>query len=187
MVPAEHEDPGTSSSPIQTRVCIDTASLAPAVVSCRALLGAESALECRAYARFDVAEPRRGTLVLLRADPLRHDPVASAPVERETVHASWEASSRRLRAWFERRTGSAHDADDLVHESSLRVQSKLAILRTVELGAARGWTSRASSPSRRAAPVVCGARALGPARAPRGLLRGRWRLSGPGGIPTVTS
>lgn len=52
--------------------------------------------------------------------------------ERETVEALWQASSRRLHGWFERRTGSAHDADDLVQETFLRVQAKLATLRAGE-------------------------------------------------------
>jgi RNA polymerase sigma-70 factor, ECF subfamily len=69
---------------------------------------------------------------VLRADLLRYDRRVSAPVERESVEALWEASSRRLRAWFERRTGSAHDADDLVQETFLRVQARLASLRDGE-------------------------------------------------------
>lgn len=56
----------------------------------------------------------------------------STPADRESVQALWEESSRRLHAWFERRTGSPHDADDLVQETFLRVQSRLASLRDGE-------------------------------------------------------
>ena len=54
------------------------------------------------------------------------------PIEPQTVQALWEVSSRRLRLWFERKTGSAHDADDLVQETFLRVQARLAGLRDGE-------------------------------------------------------
>jgi len=67
----------------------------------------------------------------------------SAPTDGRTVQALWEESSRRLRAWFEHRTGSAHDADDLVQETFLRVQSRLGSLRDGErLGAWVGVVAR---------------------------------------------
>lgn len=56
----------------------------------------------------------------------------SSPVDRAAVQALWQASSRRLRAWFEDQTGSTHDADDLVQETFLRVQSRLETLRDEE-------------------------------------------------------
>jgi len=56
----------------------------------------------------------------------------SAPLEHEAVQALWEASSQRLRNWFERRTGSSHDAEDLVQETFLRVQGRLASVRDDE-------------------------------------------------------
>ena len=56
----------------------------------------------------------------------------NAPDDRVTVQTLWESSSRRLRAWFERRTGSSHDADDLVQETFTRVQAMLASLRDGE-------------------------------------------------------
>lgn len=56
----------------------------------------------------------------------------SEPADPDPVRALWEASSRRLRGWFERRTGSRHDADDLVQETFLRVQAKLPSLRDGE-------------------------------------------------------
>jgi len=48
------------------------------------------------------------------------------------VQALWHESSRRLRSWFENKTGSAHDADDLVQETFLRVQSRLETLHDEE-------------------------------------------------------
>jgi RNA polymerase sigma-70 factor (ECF subfamily) len=44
----------------------------------------------------------------------------------------WAAASGRLHDWFERRTGQAQDADDLVQETFLRVQSGLERLRDAE-------------------------------------------------------
>jgi RNA polymerase sigma-70 factor (ECF subfamily) len=60
------------------------------------------------------------------------DAPADAPADPEAVAALWEASSRRLRAWFRARTGSTHDADDLVQETFLRVQARLGTLRQRE-------------------------------------------------------
>ena len=52
------------------------------------------------------------------------------------VGALWEASASRVRAWFLRRTGNAHDADDLVQETFLRVHEKLSSVRDdLRLGA----------------------------------------------------
>jgi RNA polymerase sigma-70 factor (ECF subfamily) len=74
---------------------------------------------------------------------LRYAGFVSAPIEGSAVQVMWEASSRRLHAWFERRTGNAHDADDLVQETFLRVQSKLDSLRDDErLGAWIGTVAR---------------------------------------------
>ena len=69
---------------------------------------------------------------MLRARLLRYDRIVSPGERRETVQALWESSSARLRAWFERRTGSAHDADDLVQETFLRAQAKLDAVRDGE-------------------------------------------------------
>jgi RNA polymerase sigma-70 factor (ECF subfamily) len=67
----------------------------------------------------------------------------SSTTNREAVQALWDESSRRLHGWFERRTGSAHDADDLVQETFLRVQSRLGTLRAGErLGAWIGVVAR---------------------------------------------
>ncbi len=64
----------------------------------------------------------------------------SAPSGAGAVEALWNASSRRLRDWFERRTGSPEDADDLVQETFLRVQERLPSLRAEER--IDGWTGR---------------------------------------------
>jgi len=64
----------------------------------------------------------------------------SDPAEREAVQALWQESARRLKGWFERRTGSAHDAEDLVQETFLRVQSRLSTLSDGERLAA--WAGR---------------------------------------------
>ena len=57
----------------------------------------------------------------------------------QQVQQAWEDLSARLRGWFERQTGNTHDAQDLVQETFLRVQAKLADLKGPErLGA---WTS----------------------------------------------
>jgi RNA polymerase sigma-70 factor, ECF subfamily len=64
----------------------------------------------------------------------------SSPVDRAVVQALWHESSRRLRAWFENKTGSPHDADDLVQETFLRVQSRLETLHEEERLAP--WTHR---------------------------------------------
>ena len=53
-------------------------------------------------------------------------------MEQGTVQTLWETSSRRLRGWFERRTGSSHDAEDLVQETFTRVQARLGALRDGE-------------------------------------------------------
>ena len=69
---------------------------------------------------------------MLRTELLRYARGVSEAEQRDAVQALWEASSRRLRAWFERRTGSAHDADDLVQETFARVAAKLASVRDGE-------------------------------------------------------
>ena len=47
----------------------------------------------------------------------------------QTIESLWEASSERLRAWFERQTGDAHGAEDLVQETFTRIQENLGSLR----------------------------------------------------------
>lgn len=66
---------------------------------------------------------------MLRPELLR--PV-NTPLDRETVQALWETSSRRLHAWFVARTASAHDADDLVQETFTRALAKLSSVRSRE-------------------------------------------------------
>jgi len=56
----------------------------------------------------------------------------SSPGDHTAVQALWHTSSRRLRNWFENKTGSSHDADDLVQETFLRVQSRLETLHEEE-------------------------------------------------------
>jgi RNA polymerase sigma-70 factor (ECF subfamily) len=53
------------------------------------------------------------------------------------VETLWRESSARLRAWFERRTGSASDADDLVQETFVRVHERLDTL--LDAASVRAW------------------------------------------------
>jgi RNA polymerase sigma-70 factor (ECF subfamily) len=77
---------------------------------------------------------------VLRAVVLRDGRAVRTPAaERDAVAALWEASSRRLRAWFRSRTRSESDADDLVQETFLRVQARLGLLR--ERGRLDAWVS----------------------------------------------
>jgi RNA polymerase sigma-70 factor (ECF subfamily) len=62
------------------------------------------------------------------------DGCMSPSPELETL---WEESSARLRAWFERRTGSASDADDLVQETFVRVHERLDTL--LDAASVRAW------------------------------------------------
>jgi RNA polymerase sigma-70 factor (ECF subfamily) len=58
----------------------------------------------------------------------------SATPELETL---WRESSARLRGWFEQRTGSAADAEDLLQETFLRVHERLDTL--LDAASVRGW------------------------------------------------
>jgi len=61
--------------------------------------------------------------------PPRQDPAA--------VETLWRESSARLCSWFERRTGSASDAEDLLQETFIRVQERLDTL--LDAGSLRAW------------------------------------------------
>jgi RNA polymerase sigma-70 factor (ECF subfamily) len=52
----------------------------------------------------------------------------------------WHESSARLRAWFERETGNAADADDLVQETFVRVHERLDTL--TDAASLRAWVGR---------------------------------------------
>jgi RNA polymerase sigma-70 factor (ECF subfamily) len=56
---------------------------------------------------------------------------------RPDTAAVWRESSARLRAWFERKTGNALDADDLLQETFTRVHERLDTL--VDAASVRGW------------------------------------------------
>lgn len=58
----------------------------------------------------------------------------SAAPELETL---WRESSARLRGWFEQRTGSAADAEDLLQETFLRVHERLETLENA--ASVRAW------------------------------------------------
>ena len=58
----------------------------------------------------------------------------STTPELETL---WRESSARLRSWFEQRTGSATDAEDLVQETFLRVHERLDTL--LDAASIRAW------------------------------------------------
>ena len=49
----------------------------------------------------------------------------------------WRESSARLRGWFERRTGSAADAEDLLQETFVRVHERLDTL--LDAASVRAW------------------------------------------------
>jgi RNA polymerase sigma-70 factor (ECF subfamily) len=53
------------------------------------------------------------------------------------TEALWRESSSRLRAWFERKTGSAADAEDLLQETFVRVHERLDTL--VDAASVRAW------------------------------------------------
>ena len=55
------------------------------------------------------------------------------------TEALWRESSARLGAWFERETGSASDADDLLQETFVRVHERLDTL--VDAASMRGWVA----------------------------------------------
>lgn len=52
----------------------------------------------------------------------------------------WRESSARLRAWFERHTRNASDAEDLVQETFVRVDERLDTLR--DAASLRAWVGR---------------------------------------------
>jgi RNA polymerase sigma-70 factor (ECF subfamily) len=56
------------------------------------------------------------------------------------LESLWRESSARLRAWFERETGSAADAEDLVQETFLRVHERLDTL--LDAASVRAWLGR---------------------------------------------
>lgn len=58
----------------------------------------------------------------------------SSPSDTETL---WQESSSRLGAWFERKTGSASDADDLLQETFVRVHERLDTL--ADATSVRAW------------------------------------------------
>jgi RNA polymerase sigma-70 factor (ECF subfamily) len=56
------------------------------------------------------------------------------------IESLWRASSARLCSWFERETGSAADAEDLVQETFLRVHERLDTL--LDAASIRAWLGR---------------------------------------------
>jgi RNA polymerase sigma-70 factor, ECF subfamily len=62
-------------------------------------------------------------------------PMSGAP----ELEALWRESSARLRAWFERETDNAADADDLLQETFVRVIQALGTLHDAER--VRGWVA----------------------------------------------
>jgi RNA polymerase sigma-70 factor (ECF subfamily) len=56
------------------------------------------------------------------------------------LESLWRESSARLRAWFERETGSAADAEDLVQETFLRVHERLDTL--LDAASVRAWLGK---------------------------------------------
>jgi RNA polymerase sigma-70 factor (ECF subfamily) len=58
---------------------------------------------------------------------------------RPDTAALWHESSSRLRAWFERKTDSSSDADDLLQETFVRVHERLDTL--VDAASVRGWVA----------------------------------------------
>ena len=53
------------------------------------------------------------------------------------IEALWRESSARLQAWFERETGDASEAEDLLQETFVRVHERLDTL--VDAGSLRAW------------------------------------------------
>jgi RNA polymerase sigma-70 factor (ECF subfamily) len=56
------------------------------------------------------------------------------------LEALWHESSARLRAWFERETGDASAAEDLVQETFVRVHERLDTL--VDADSVRAWVGK---------------------------------------------
>ncbi len=64
------------------------------------------------------------------------DAMSTAP----ELERLWRDSSARLGAWFERETGNAADAEDLVQETFVRVHERLDTL--VDAASVRAWVGR---------------------------------------------
>lgn len=60
--------------------------------------------------------------------------------ETPSTEALWRESSARLRAWFERETGGASEAEDLVQETFVRVHERLDTL--LDASSLRAWVGR---------------------------------------------
>jgi len=56
---------------------------------------------------------------------------------RVETEALWRESSSRLGSWFERETGSAADAEDLLQETFVRIHARIDTL--VDASSVRGW------------------------------------------------
>lgn len=54
-----------------------------------------------------------------------------------SVETLWRDSSARLRAWFERQTGNANDAEDLLQETFVRVHERIETL--IDAASVRAW------------------------------------------------
>jgi RNA polymerase sigma-70 factor (ECF subfamily) len=64
------------------------------------------------------------------------DAMSTAP----EIERLWRDSNARLGAWFERQTGNAADAEDLVQETFVRVHERLDTL--VDAASVRAWVGR---------------------------------------------